>query len=228
MPAALLVLFQSLSCDGQYHVMNSVLQSEPNHGWLVLLYFASFAILIGNVIINVFVAVLTNLLAHFRVIFDDAVKERFASSDEQPAEKSRRPLTVNVDPPVGSRDDSAVLDDTGVDENSEKNEYDETLGQDGADGEAKVETNHHHHHHQTGEKDETEAEMEEILLDNLSQMTVACSRVFRSHRFNGFVMLMIFGNCTSLALIGRYKCALKKRNHEHGESGESLRHCNVM
>ena len=219
MPAALLVLFQSLSCDGQYNVMNSVLQSEPNHGWLGLLYFVSFAILIGNVIINVFVAVLTNLLAHFRVIFDDAVKVRFASSDEQLAEQGRRRLTVNVDPPVGSKNNPAVLYDTGIDEllNNEKNEYDETAGQDCEDQvkqdcEEKVKTGAQDgeptplQYETEAEKDETEAEREEILVENLSQMTVAVSRVFRSDRFNGFVMLIIFSNCTLLALIGRYFC----------------------
>ena len=212
-PAALLVLFQSLSCDGQYNVMNSVLQSEPNHGWLGLLYFVSFAILIGNVIINVFVAVLTNVLAHFRVIFDDAVKKRFASSDEQLAQKGRRPFTVKVDPPVGSTNNPAVLNDTGMDENNEKNEYDETAGQDGADGEEKGKTGEQDgeskplQYEIEAEMDETEVEREEILVENLSQMTVAASRVFRSDRFNGFVMLVIFSNCTSLALIGRYEFA---------------------
>ena len=208
----MLLLFQTLSNDGQYSVMWSAFQAEPDYSWLTFLYFVGIGILMGQVLLNVFVAVLANVLAHFRAVFDEAISERLGPPDgEQTGQGSstvNSPSAVNspnastvnvlanVDSPSGSKSSLNVFTEKGLDEN---------VGQEGMGEEENEPTDA-----EDKESSEPEVEKEEktaILTDDLSPMTVVASRVFRSDFYNAFVMLMIFSNCMSLALIGRYVCA---------------------
>ena len=206
----MLLLFQTLSNDGQYSIMWSVFQAEPDYSWLSLLYFVGIGILMGQVLLNVFIAVLANVLAHFRAIFDEAILERLGPPDGQQAGQgssavnSPNSSTVNVlasvDSPWGSKSSLKVFNEE---------ELDKTVGQEGMGEEEKASENETTDA-ENKESSEPQVEQEEknaILTDQLAPMTVVASRVFRSDFYNAFVMLMIFSNCTSLALIGRYACA---------------------
>jgi hypothetical protein len=78
--SSMITLFQAFSTDGQYQVMWAAYQSEP--GWLVftIFYFVSMSLLLGQVIINVFVAVLAGVFSQ--------VREEDAEEDEEESEGS--------------------------------------------------------------------------------------------------------------------------------------------
>ena len=204
----MLVLFQTLSNDGQYSVMWSVFEAEPQYSWLALFYFMGIGILMGQVLLNVFVAVLANVLAHFRAVFDEAVAEWLSLPGGQQAgqgsiavDSPNASAAIAVDSPNISAANSPGASKSTLNVFHEE-ELDETMGQKGM-GEEEEETT------DAADKESSEPEVKkedetEILTDDLSPMTAVASRVFRSDFYNAFVMLMIFSNCMSLALIGRY------------------------
>ena len=200
MPSSLLSLFQALSTDGQYQIMWACLQSEPELGFVVISYFLAVGIIVGQVLINVFVAVLANVLGHYRALFNQAMESHFADEEESlPADSkqgispgaskhgnspSLKPGAVDV---FGSSSMSLLKDGGGDKGELAEREGDrESSAGSGKEGPSKGVGN----------------DVNNIVSKDVSRMTRVASSVFRSDFYNTLKMLAIFGNCMSLALIG--------------------------
>lgn len=201
MPSSLLSLFQALSTDGQYQIMWACLQSEPELGFIIIMYFLAVGIIVGQVLINVFVAVLANVLGHYRALFNQAMENHFIGEEESLPANSKQgnsPGTSKHGNSPGNKPDGSV-DVFGSSSMSlfgvggrvkevleERNGDEESSAGLGKDGSSKG----------SGNDDDN------IVSKDVSRMTHVASSVFRSDIYNTFKMLAIFGNCMSLALIG--------------------------
>ena len=177
MPASLLSLFQALSTDAQYNILWACLQSEPDHPVIVAIYFLCLGILIGQVLINVFVAVVANVLGYFRALYEEQLEHHHAKLEaelkNQVSDGNMRDSSFKM----GHQDSMKSLPKVSMDAHEDEKD---------AVGEASSEETVH------------------LLQDHVITMTDAASFVFRSGVYRAMAMLAIFLNCISLALIGSF------------------------
>ena len=69
MPTTLLTIFQAFSQDGQYTIMWITLESEPFWAGLSAAYWISLAFVCGQILVNVFIAVLASIFSRVRAEF---------------------------------------------------------------------------------------------------------------------------------------------------------------
>lgn len=195
MPSALLTLFQALSTDGQYQIMWACLQSEPDLSWPIIVYFMAVGIIVGQVLINVFVAVLANVLGHYRALFNLAIEQHFAEQEE--SQQGNSPGNKHALSALGSSMQSLESVDGRLPRQSgDVNEMENEGSEKGGDLGMGTEEG------KSGMGKQGTERNENILSDETKRMTTVATMVFRSDLYNAFVMLAIFGNCMSLALIG--------------------------
>ena len=198
MPSALLTLFQALSTDGQYQIMWACLQSEPGLSWPIIVYFMAVGIIVGQVLINVFVAVLANVLGHYRALFNLAIEQHFAEQED--SQQGNSPGSKHALSALGSSMQSLESVDGRLPRESGDVNAMENEG--GAGSERGGDLGMGTEEEKSGMGKEGTERNENILSDETKRMTSVATMVFRSDLYNAFVMLAIFGNCMSLALIG--------------------------
>lgn len=182
MAASMLSIFQSFTADSQYVVMWASLQSEPDYTGITIMYYLLVAFLLGQLLINVFLAVLTTVFTAVRVSMgimsdeaeeaeqkevDDAINEAVGAEHSRESLHRRGSLAsqVSVGKLDGSDDMSSETSKSSIDEI--------TKGEPG-------------------------------LARDRDDLDVAGAFrfIFRSTQFEAFVLLVIFGNSATIAISG--------------------------
>jgi hypothetical protein len=182
MATSMLSIFQSFTADSQYAVMWASLQSEPDYTGITIMYYLFVAFLLGQLLINVFLAVLTTVFT--------AVRVSMGIMSDEAGEAEQKEVNDAIQGAVDAEHSRESLNRRGslVSQVS--------FGKlDGAD-DASSET--------------SKSSIDEItkgepgLARDRDELDVAGAFrfIFRSTQFEAFVLLVIFGNSAIIALSG--------------------------